>query len=170
MTGPVPRQPTRLLVERLARDAELARRGGARRFRPAEAIRGMRAYHSTLARVPAWRTRWSSSHSSSAAACSTWLIAHAYYRRSSVQVPEWARPLVESLPEARPSRERLIELSTRRSRRVTSSRTAISATSRAQVQGVTSEFETTRQHDERFDDDYLVIRCKRCGWSDFTQL
>ena len=131
----------------------------------------MRAYHSTLARVPAWRTRWSSSHSSSAAACSTWLIAHAYYRRSSVQVPEWARPLIESLPEARPSRERLIELfneAIAEGDLVPDGNFGYVACPRCKAP--TSEFGTTRQHDERFDDDYLVIRCKRCGWSDFTQL
>jgi hypothetical protein len=37
-------------------------------------------------------------------------IAHAYYRWSSVHPPNWARPLIEHLPQSPPSPERLVQL------------------------------------------------------------
>lgn len=47
----------------------------------------------------------------------SWAIAHWYYRRSSKEVPDWANrtpdwaiPLIEKLPDAPVSQERLIEL------------------------------------------------------------
>ncbi len=40
----------------------------------------------------------------------SWLITHAYYRRSSVQPPEWAKAFMERLPNAPVSDERLIQL------------------------------------------------------------
>jgi hypothetical protein len=40
----------------------------------------------------------------------SWLISRFYYRRSTIEVPEWARQLVESLPDHPISTERLTEL------------------------------------------------------------
>lgn len=40
----------------------------------------------------------------------SWVVAHWYHKRSSTEVPEWAKPLVENLPDQPVSRERLIEL------------------------------------------------------------
>jgi len=40
----------------------------------------------------------------------SWLLAHIYYRKSSVHPPEWALPLIEKLPENKPSKEKLLEL------------------------------------------------------------
>lgn len=40
----------------------------------------------------------------------SWLIANAYYRRSSIQPPDWARPLIEHLPKFPPTPERLLQL------------------------------------------------------------
>ena len=40
----------------------------------------------------------------------SWLLTHVYYRKSSIEVPEWAKPIIRNLPPERPSRERLLEL------------------------------------------------------------
>lgn len=40
----------------------------------------------------------------------SWLIAHVYYRQSSKNAPEWAQPLIDSLPETEPSQEELLKL------------------------------------------------------------
>jgi rubredoxin len=37
-------------------------------------------------------------------------IAHLYYRRSAKEAPEWAQPLIDSLPDSPVSPERLVEL------------------------------------------------------------
>lgn len=45
-----------------------------------------------------------------AGAAFSWLITHLYYRKSSSQVPEWAKPLIEKLPDTPPTKEKLLEL------------------------------------------------------------
>jgi len=40
----------------------------------------------------------------------TWLVAHFYYRRSVTNAPNWARPLIERLPDTPPTPERLMDL------------------------------------------------------------
>ena len=32
----------------------------------------------------------------------TWAVAHWYYRRASLEVPAWARPVVRNLPAKKP--------------------------------------------------------------------
>jgi hypothetical protein len=38
------------------------------------------------------------------------IITHYYYRKSSKQPPEWAKPFIERLPNEPPTKEKLIEL------------------------------------------------------------
>ena len=40
----------------------------------------------------------------------SWLIAHFYYHRSSTQIPNWAKPVIENLPEQPPSKVELLRL------------------------------------------------------------
>jgi|WetSurSiteA1Bulk_404760.scaffolds.fasta_scaffold527918_1 hypothetical protein len=40
----------------------------------------------------------------------SWLISHIYYKKSSVQIPDWAKPIIERLPEEPPTKEKLLEL------------------------------------------------------------
>jgi len=40
----------------------------------------------------------------------SWGIAHFYYRRSNTVAPDWAKPLIEKLPDAPITIERLIDL------------------------------------------------------------
>jgi hypothetical protein len=40
----------------------------------------------------------------------SWALTHAYYRKGSIEVPEWAKPIVANLPSEPPSKERLLEL------------------------------------------------------------
>ena len=40
----------------------------------------------------------------------SWLITHVYHRQSSKNAPEWAKPLIASLPETEPSQEKLLKL------------------------------------------------------------
>src|SRR5215471_2616808 len=40
----------------------------------------------------------------------SWLITRHYYRKSSIDVPEWAKPILRSLPQNPPSKEKLLEL------------------------------------------------------------
>ncbi|EAZ97169.1 hypothetical protein [Marinobacter sp. ELB17] len=40
----------------------------------------------------------------------SWLITHIYYRQSSKTAPEWAQPLIDSLPATQPSQDELLKL------------------------------------------------------------
>ena len=40
----------------------------------------------------------------------SWLISHIYYKKSSVKIPEWAKPIIERLPEEPPTNDRLLEI------------------------------------------------------------
>src|SRR6266852_809745 len=40
----------------------------------------------------------------------SWVITHFYYKRSAKAVPDWAKPLTASLPDAPVSPEKLIQL------------------------------------------------------------
>src|SRR3990167_4247223 len=40
----------------------------------------------------------------------TWLITHLYYKKSSTVAPDWAKPLIERLPEKQPSEQELIDI------------------------------------------------------------
>lgn len=39
----------------------------------------------------------------------TWIVAHIYYRKTLTQVPEWAKPWVEGLPQEPLSNDQLLE-------------------------------------------------------------
>jgi len=40
----------------------------------------------------------------------SWLISHIYYKKSSVQIPDWAKSIVEKFPEKPPTKEELLDL------------------------------------------------------------
>ena len=40
----------------------------------------------------------------------SWLIAHFYYHRGSTQSPDWAKPIIENLPEQPPNKIELLRL------------------------------------------------------------
>jgi len=40
----------------------------------------------------------------------TWIIAHFYYKKSNVDIPEWAKPLMKKLLKIAPNKEELISL------------------------------------------------------------
>ena len=40
----------------------------------------------------------------------SWIITYWYYQKSSTNVPEWAKPLIEKLPDSPISIERLVDL------------------------------------------------------------
>jgi len=101
----------------------------------------------------------------------SWAITHAYYKRSSVNVPEWAKPIIERLPEAPPSRDQLIDLfheALQDGELIPDPNFGYVACPRCKAPS--TEFDTHEQFDEEREDRYLVVRCKRCGWSDFTEL
>ena len=39
----------------------------------------------------------------------SWLISHIYYKKASVNCPEWAKPIVEKLPRLKMSNKEIIE-------------------------------------------------------------
>jgi hypothetical protein len=40
----------------------------------------------------------------------SWVITHYYYLKSSIQPPEWAKPIIAKLPKEPPTKEKLVEL------------------------------------------------------------
>jgi hypothetical protein len=92
----------------------------------------------------------------------TWVVAHWYYRRASVEVPEWARPIVRALPSRRPKPEEF------------------AVVLRDALEGLTVRVEEDagdadscpkcgeadlEEFDEEVDEDnYRVVECGSCGW------
>ena len=40
----------------------------------------------------------------------SWGITHLYYRKSGTEIPEWAKPIIESLPSQEPTAEELLAI------------------------------------------------------------
>lgn len=40
----------------------------------------------------------------------TWVVARFYYKKSLTHIPDWAKPLVEKLPQSKPSEAELLKL------------------------------------------------------------
>ncbi len=40
----------------------------------------------------------------------TWFVSKYYYQKGNKQTPEWAKPLIEALPNSKPSEEELLKI------------------------------------------------------------
>jgi hypothetical protein len=40
----------------------------------------------------------------------SWVITHIYYKKSSKEIPDWAKPIIKKLPQSKPTRAKLLKL------------------------------------------------------------
>ena len=99
----------------------------------------------------------------------SWFISHKYYTKSNVAIPDWAKPLIEKLPQIAPSEKELLRLF------------------QIEIDNGTITPHPVFMHvacpnchvpiDELIEkisgDDYhtiLDLSCPHCGWSDWTEV
>jgi hypothetical protein len=95
----------------------------------------------------------------------TWVVAHVYHQRSSSNAPDWAKPLIESLPDTPVPVERLIELYQDALEAGEFEVDPFSGYIVCPECGApSSEFESWEDIDDR-GDHYVGRRCGQCGYS-----
>ncbi len=96
-----------------------------------------------------------------------WILAHAYYKKSSKNIPDWAKPLVEKLPKSRPTDSELLKIFEE----------ALDTGSIVQdpvfghvacpnCYAPASDFEEKGHTDLYSERTYVFVTCPHCGWSD----
>jgi hypothetical protein len=40
----------------------------------------------------------------------SWLVTHIYHKKSSTEIPDWAKPIIDKLPQSQPTESELLEL------------------------------------------------------------
>ena len=99
----------------------------------------------------------------------SWVITHFYYKRSTVDIPRWAKPIIEKLPQLPPSLKELTELF----------QDAINegiikphpVFQHVACPNCKAPLDSLRE--KVMSDDYntiLEISCPSCGWNDWTEV
>ena len=99
----------------------------------------------------------------------SWIITHLYYRKSNIDVPEWAKPLIKKLPEIAPSKEELLKLFQKELNNGNINLHPVFW----HVACPICKLPITELKEELFGDDnhtILVLTCPNCGWSDSTEI
>lgn len=95
-----------------------------------------------------------------------WLIAHWYYRRASVDTPEWAKPLIDKLPDAPVSIQRLVELyhDALENGEIGRPDPLGGYVACPECGDSSDNFEYWEQTDDARDDTYRGVKCGKCGY------
>ena len=99
------------------------------------------------------------------------VISHYYYRRSSSEAPEWARTLIERLPDKPPTEEELLRLfqESLQSGKATPD-PLLGHVACPNCKAPSSGF----NHDSHFDIELnrgvVHVSCPSCGWSDVADI
>jgi len=99
----------------------------------------------------------------------TWFFTHLYYRKACTSVPDWAKPILEKLPDEPPSRERLLKLfqDALESGDVKPD-PAVGCVACPQCGAPSTDF----LHEAYGDDcrTIVVASCPHCGWTDHAEV
>jgi len=99
----------------------------------------------------------------------SWLITRHYYRKSSIDVPEWAKPILRSLPQNPPSKEKLLELfQAALQRGDVAPDPVLGHVACPECHAPSSEFRHTTVGDDAHT--IVVATCPRCGWSEHAEV
>jgi len=95
----------------------------------------------------------------------SWPIAHWYYRRAAKEAPEWAQPLIDKLPDAPISQERLVTLYNEAIESGEIDPHAFTGYTRCPKCGASQEyFEPWEAWDNVRGDGYRGFRCGKCKY------
>lgn len=99
----------------------------------------------------------------------SWIIAHSYYRKSSKEPPDWAKPIIAKLPDEPPTKEKLIELFQDSLDKGEAEIDPIFGyVACPQCKASAKDFEKSG-----FGDDHAtiaIVSCPHCGWSNSTEV
>ncbi|HEC79170.1 MAG TPA: hypothetical protein ENI34_08540 [candidate division WOR-3 bacterium] len=99
----------------------------------------------------------------------SWVITRYYYKKSSVKAPEWAKPLIEKLPEVTPSLEELTALFQKEINKGTIKPHPVFQ----HVACPNCNAPLDKLKERIMGDDYttiLEISCPNCGWNDWAEV
>ena len=99
----------------------------------------------------------------------SWLSTHVYYKKSSTQIPDWAKPIVEKLPQSKPTDEELLQLF----QEALDSRSAIPDPVLGHVACPECFSPSSDFHETSYGNDshtVVIKTCPHCGWSDHTEV
>ena len=99
----------------------------------------------------------------------SWMLAHIYYKKSSKEIPDWAKPIIKKLPQLQPSTNELLELF----QEALNSGDIIPDPILGHVacpncKAPASDFEGKGFGDENHT--IIVKTCPHCGWSDHAEI
>jgi hypothetical protein len=99
----------------------------------------------------------------------SWCLTHIYYRKSSKEIPDWAKPIIEKLPKTKPSGAELLELfqDALDSKQIIPD-PILGHVACPNCKAPSSDFETKCFGDENHT--IIVKSCPHCGWSDHAEV
>jgi hypothetical protein len=99
----------------------------------------------------------------------SWLVTHIYYKKSSTEIPDWAKPIIDKLPQSQPSESELLELF----QEALNSGDIIPDPILGHVACPNCKSPASDFEEKGFGDEYhtiVVKTCPHCGWSDHAEL
>lgn len=99
----------------------------------------------------------------------SWAITHWYYKKSSVNIPDWAKPLIQKLPQIPPNYEELLRLFQEEITKGNIKPHPIFGY--VACPNCNAKMDELKQ--KVVGDDYnqiLDLSCPHCGWSEWTQI
>ena len=99
----------------------------------------------------------------------SWLISHIYYKKSSIQIPDWAKPIIERLPQEQPTKEKLLELfQDALDKGEVEIDSVVGYVACPECKASAKDFKKTAVGDDIHT--VVVIECPHCGWNKTTEV
>jgi len=99
----------------------------------------------------------------------SWVVAHIYYKKSSREIPDWAKPIIEKLPQSKPTDAELLELF----QEALSTGDVLPDPILGHVACPNCKAPASDFKEEGFGDEHhtiVVKTCPHCGWSEHAEL
>jgi hypothetical protein len=100
----------------------------------------------------------------------SWVITYSYYRKASREIPDWAKPIVERLPQSPPTKEQLLELfQDALDKGEINPDPIFGYVACPKCKAPSSDFKH-RIYSNEPRGDVAIVECPHCGWSNDTEL
>lgn len=99
----------------------------------------------------------------------SWFVTHIYHHKSSTEIPDWAKPIVEKLPPSRPPEAELLKLF----QQALNTGEIVPDPLLGHVACPDCKAPASDFKDKTFGDEYhtiIVKSCPHCGWNDHAEL
>lgn len=99
----------------------------------------------------------------------SWVISHIYYKKSSKQIPDWAKPIIAKLPEEQPTKDKLLELfQDALDKKDVHVDPLIGHVACPKCKASAKDFKKTVFGDDTHT--IVVVECPYCGWSETIEV